>query len=128
MSDIGNLLSWTVFSIGDTATSVRDLLEGVAALVLTYLVSRMVQRIVTRKSGRWTIMKIQPATYGIIAVMVIWLVGIEVAFDLLGFDLTTLLAASGFLALGAGFAVKNIVENFLSAAFCGWKGRFDQVM
>ncbi len=46
--------------------------------------------------------------------VVIWLIGFEIVLHLLGIQLTTLFAASGFLALGAGFAVKNIVENFLS--------------
>jgi small-conductance mechanosensitive channel len=38
------------------------------------------------------------------------------ALHILGIRLTTLFATTGFLALGAGFAVKNIVENFLSGS------------
>jgi small-conductance mechanosensitive channel len=46
--------------------------------------------------------------------LIIWLVGFEIAMHLLGLNLSTVFAASGFLAFGAGFAAKNIVENFLS--------------
>lgn len=51
---------------------------------------------------------------GITVQLIIWMIGFEIALNLLGIQLTTLFAASGFLALGVGFAVKNIVENFLS--------------
>jgi len=43
---------------------------------------------------------------------------------LLGIDLTTVWAASGFLALAAGFASKNIVENILSGGML----RFEKVI
>jgi potassium efflux system protein len=36
--------------------------------------------------------------------------------QILGIELTTLFAAGGFLAIGAGFAAKNIVENLFSGS------------
>jgi len=113
MSKISGILDWTVFSVGDSATSLRGLLAAIAVLVLTHLVSKAARNVASRKAKQLDDDD-SNRIYGIFALLVVWLVGIEVAFDLLGFDLTSLLAAGGFLALGAGFAVKNIVENFLS--------------
>ena len=52
--------------------------------------------------------------YGVLVKLIIWLIGFEITTHLFGIQLTTLFAASGFFALAAGFAVKNVVENFLS--------------
>lgn len=114
MNRISDILNWTVFSVGDTATSLRGLVAAVAVLILTHLLSKVVRSAVKRKASQIDDDSGSNRVYGIIAVLVVWLIGIDVAFELLGFSLTSLLAASGFLALGAGFAVKNIVENFLS--------------
>jgi potassium efflux system protein len=54
------------------------------------------------------------AASGIAAQLIIWLIGLELTLHLLGIQLSILFAASSFLALGAGLAIKNIVENFLS--------------
>ncbi|MCK6520914.1 mechanosensitive ion channel [Myxococcota bacterium] len=40
--------------------------------------------------------------------------GIGVALELLGFDLSALFAAGAIFAVGLGFAMQNIVENFVS--------------
>ena len=114
MSRISDILNWTVFSVGDTTTSLRGLVAAVAVLILTHLLSKVVRSAVKRKASQIDDDNGSNRVYGIVAVLVVWLIGIDVAFELLGFSLTSLLAASGFLALGAGFAVKNIVENFLS--------------
>ena len=52
--------------------------------------------------------------FSISAQLIIWLIGFEFTLHRLGIHLTTLLAASGFLVLGASLAAKNIVEKFLS--------------
>ena len=49
----------------------------------------------------------------LIAILVL-LIGFEVSLHTLGIHLTTIFAAGGLFALAAGFAVKNIFENFLS--------------
>jgi len=114
MNKISEMLDWTVFSVSDSSTSLRSLLVAIAVLVLTHLVAKIVRNVVKRRASKLDDDDDSNRVYGLIALLIVWLIGIEVAFNLLGFNLTSLLAASGFLALGAGFAVKNIVENFLS--------------
>ena len=56
------------------------------------------------------------APTGLSPQLIVWIIGLEIALHLLGIQLTTLFAAGGFFAIGAGFAAKNIFENFLSGA------------
>lgn len=49
----------------------------------------------------------------LIAIVVLF-IGLEVALHLVGLRLTTLFAAGCVFAFAAGFAVKDIIENFLS--------------
>jgi len=104
-----------MFTIGDTQTTVGSLLVTgfviIATLLLAHRSKKALQRLLNRYSEK------EAGTvrvFGIVVQLIIWIIGFEIALNLLGIQLTTLFAASGFLALGAGFAVKNIVENFLS--------------
>jgi len=97
-----------VFSVGGTTTSLRGLLAAIAVLVLTHWLSKAARNAARRKAKQLDDDGDSNRIYGIISLLVVWLIGVEVAFDLLGFDLSSLLAASGFLALGAGFVVRKI--------------------
>jgi ASC-1-like (ASCH) protein len=48
--------------------------------------------------------------------LIIWVIGFELALHLLDIRLTTPFAATGFFAVAAGFAAKNVVENLLSGS------------
>lgn len=76
----------------------------------TILIGRLAKKAVQRFLNRSSEKEAETTrVYGIVAQIIIWVIGFEIALHLLGIHLTTLFAASGFLALGAGFAVKNIV-------------------
>jgi potassium efflux system protein len=114
---VDKLLAWPLFSIGDTQTTVGIALSAIGVVFATLLLGQLVQRAIQGFFENLHVKDHDAAKgYGIIVQVVIWIVGFELALHLLGIRLTTLFAASGFFALGAGFAVKNIVENFLSGA------------
>ena len=52
-----------------------------------------------------------------IAKLLVWFIGLDVSLHLLGIHLNTILAASGFLTVGAGFASRNFIENNMSGLF-----------
>ncbi|NHZ73495.1 MAG: mechanosensitive ion channel [Nitrospirae bacterium] len=115
LSDLQELLAEPIFTIGSTQTTLGRALVVVAVLLVTFGLARLVRRSTLRHfekhdAGDDVAAK---STANIIAVVVL-LVGLEIALHLLGLRLTTLFAAGGLFALGAGLAAKNIVENFLS--------------
>jgi len=109
------LLHVRLFTIGGTNTTVGSALAVAAILVVTYLVARAVRRLAGRHFSRRGIDDdIALQTTAMVLQVVVWLVGIEVVLHLLGIRLATLFATTGFLALGAGFGIKGVVENWLA--------------
>jgi len=114
-AEMHELLGKQLFTIGSTQTTVGRALAVAAILLVTFLVAALVRRQILRHfekhdAGDEVAAK---STARIVAAVVLF-IGLEIALHILGLRLTTLFAAGGLFALGAGFAVKNIVENFLS--------------
>jgi small-conductance mechanosensitive channel len=116
---IDKILGWPLLNIGNAQTTIGTLLAAILVVIATLFLGRVV-----RKAVRGFFLRLHEKddhasehasrVYSIVAQLFIWLIGFELTFHLLGIRLTTLFAAGGFLALGAGLAAKNIVENFLS--------------
>jgi potassium efflux system protein len=114
MESITNLLNVPLVTIGGTQTTIGTWLAAFITVIVTLLAARLVRGSVQKIFHRLDKADDIGNASGITAQFIVWLIGFELALHILGIQLTTLFAASGFLALGAGFAVKNIVENFLS--------------
>jgi len=109
------LLGVRLFTISGTDTTVGSVLAVVAILVVTYLVARTVRRRAAYHFNRHGIdddLAVQTAAT--VLQLVTWLIGIELVLHVLGIRLATLFATTGFLALGAGFGIKSLVENWVS--------------
>ena len=114
---MGDLLGKPLFLLGGRQVTMASLLAAFAVLVVTYILGRLARKVAPRyfqaqhaeeeKATRY---------YGIIIELVVWFVGLDIALHVLGVQLTALFAAGGLFALGAGLAVKNVVENFLSGS------------
>ena len=115
MDSFDNVLGMPLFNIGNAQTTAGTLMAAflvvIATLMLGQLVRKAVQRFVLRLHKHDDH---AARVFSISAQLIIWLIGFEFTLHLLGIHLTTLLAASGFLVLGASLAAKNIVEKFLS--------------
>lgn len=114
MNAITDILDLTVFVVGDTVTTVRACLTAIVILFATYVLARLAKKAIGRTIDRVDGLDNSRRMLGFFVGLIVWLVGFEIALHLLGLNLNTVFAASGFLAFGAGFAAKNIVENFLS--------------
>ena len=121
METMSELLNQGLFTIGDTQTTLGSLLMVAAIVVATLLGGRWVYRLVRNRSVREHGTDEEGSrVYGMVAQVLIWFIGLDLALHLLGIHLKSILAASGFLAVGVGFAAKNIIENFLSGLILLW--------
>jgi len=112
---MNEILAKPLFSIGATEITMGKALLVLVVVLATLLVARWVRRLTIRHFERHDAgdeaAVLSSAT---LIAFVILLIGLELTLHILGIRLTALFAAGGLLALGAGLAVKNIVENFLS--------------
>jgi len=109
------LLNVRLFSISGTDTTVGSALTIAVIVAAAYLLARNVHRLVAhnfRRRGMHDDIALAAMTS--VLQVVVWLIGVEIGLKLLGVSLATLFAATGFLALGASFAVKGLVESWLA--------------
>jgi small-conductance mechanosensitive channel len=111
---LGRSLEFKLFRIGTTDITVSTLLAVVALLILTLWLSartrRLVERGLTRRGGR-------PEVVGMMAGLVYYvllLTGLGVALSTAGIQLTALFAAGAVFAVGIGFALQGVVQNFVA--------------
>ena len=111
------MLSWPLFSIGETQTTLGSLLVVIAVVIAAIFLGRLARKLMQRHVEKLHDSDGEVSSaYGIVPQLIVWIIGFEIALHLLGIQLTTLFAAGGFFAIGIGFAAKSIVENFLSGA------------
>lgn len=108
------VLDTVLFRIGDTAVSLSTLLTSVVVILLTFWVSRILRRLaehtLSRRGGR-------PGLIGTVTGLIhytVLAIGFGVALDTAGVDLTALFAAGAIFAVGLGFAMQSIAQNFVA--------------
>ncbi|RMH19085.1 MAG: hypothetical protein D6701_05380 [Gemmatimonadetes bacterium] len=113
---IRQVLDFTLFHVSDRSVTVESVLVAMAILGAAYLASRVAQRILAR-GARLGVRELDAgavATAQRLTHYSIMLVGAGVAVETIGIDLTTLFTAGAVVAVGLGFAMQNILQNFVS--------------
>jgi small-conductance mechanosensitive channel len=108
------LLDRTFFTIGGTRVTPTLLLVLVLVAAGTLVASRVLQRIVERGLRA---LGAREGSVGAARRLVHYTVlaaGLGIALDTLGVNLATLFAAGAIFAIGIGFAMQNIAQNFVS--------------
>lgn len=115
MSGLTDFLDKTFFTVGDASITVGGLLLALLIAALTFVLSWTLQRVIARGAALAGIGKPGPVAvvqrlthYGVLAV------GLAVALDILGINVAALFAAGAIFAIGLGFAMQNIAQNFVS--------------
>jgi small-conductance mechanosensitive channel len=109
------ILNFQVVQIGGSAITVQHILLFVIALLITRYVARSTRRLLDDH----VLSKVEPAPRYVIIRMVqyaVWVVGIFIALEFLGVDLTALTVVAG--ALGVQYAVW-VVGIFIALEFLG---------
>ena len=115
ISAVQRVLDVRLFEVGGTTVTVASVVTFVVLVIATFWFSKLVQRVVGRMLDRGgvreraTIALVQRALH-----YVVLIAGVAVAFQTVGISLTTVFAAGAVVAVGVGFALQNILQNFVS--------------
>ena len=112
--DIKVLFERKILTLGGSAITVESLLAGLAIVFFTIVIANVLafstRRLLARRGSpmgvQFAIAKI--VRYAILAI------GVVGGLDSMGFRLNALFAASAVVAVGIGFGLQNIAQNFIS--------------
>lgn len=114
MQLLRQILDFRLIEFGGTQVTVGSILGSLIVILVTYVASRSVQRMAAHAMSQ---QKMARATMSVIQRLLhysIMVVGVGVALDTVGFKLGTLFAAGAIFAVGLGFAMQDIAQNFVS--------------
>ena len=112
---IRRVLDVRLFEIGETSVTVSSVATFIVLVILTFWISGLIQRLLGRgmeRGGfreRSTVALVQRGTHYLVL-----LAGVAVALQTIGISLTTVFAAGAVVAVAIGFALQNILQNFVS--------------
>jgi small-conductance mechanosensitive channel len=108
-------LDRVIFHAGETAVTVGSVVAATVVLIFSWVLSKLVQRAITRALGsREGVREGGVRATRRLTHYSVMLVGALLAFRVVGIDLSTLFAAGAVFAVGLGFALQNITQNFVS--------------
>lgn len=115
ISERANLLDVRLFEVGGTAVSLMTLVTVLILVGVSFLAARIAERAMARVLRRRDVrgMGSVAATARLVRYTVLT-VGLGVAVETLGVDLSTLFAAGAILAVAAGLAMQEIAQNFVA--------------
>ena len=114
--EILDVLRKKLISLGDVTITPAVLISVVLILLGAFWLSRFVRDVLRRNVFRRTHLTIgTQETIARILHYIIMLLGVFIAIQQLGVDLTTLAAISAVLLVGIGLGLQNITSNFISA-------------
>jgi len=108
------LLDFTLFRIGNTPLTIGTLVTAIATVVVTLVATALLERLVKRRfaargvKGQGGAVAVQLLHYAMLAI------GFSVAATTVGINLSALFAAGAVFAIGFGFAMQNIAQNFVA--------------
>lgn len=113
--EAGSWINASLFTIGDTPVTALGLLRVVLILGIAWLMSYWLRRMFHRLGQRGDGSN-QPAFYtiGRLTHYLLILLGVFVGLSSIGMDFTNFALVAGALAIGIGFGLQAIVNNFIS--------------
>ena len=116
VQEVIDVLKKKLISLGDVTITPAVLLSVVLILIGAFWLSRFLRGVLRRNVFRRTHLTIgtQETVFRILH-YIIMLLGVFIAIQQVGVDLTTLAAISAVLMVGIGLGLQNITSNFISA-------------
>ena len=109
-----SFLDTRLMEVGGTTITVATALSSIVIIVFTAWLAAAVRRGVRKLSERRGLGEGTSGTVGGVLYYLILMAGFGVALQTMGIDLAALFAAGAIFAIGLGFAMQNIAQNFVS--------------
>lgn len=112
LSEARSWLNIDIVRIGETDVTVSTIITLVLIVLVTYWISRLLRKMTLALLSRR-----HPAaasTLGALIHYAVLIIGFSTALSTAGINLTGLFAAGAIFAVGIGFAMQSIVQNFVS--------------
>jgi small-conductance mechanosensitive channel len=109
------ILDYPLFNLGGTPVTVATVVVFLMILLATFVISRLIQKALIRG-----LMARKVKDEGTIEVArrllhyAVLATGLAIGLQTIGINLAALFAAGAFFAIGLGFAMQNIMQNFVS--------------
>lgn len=104
----------SLFTVGGTTVTLASVVTAAIILAATWVVSKILQRIMTGIYQRRSVGAGVQYALNRLLHYVILAFGVFAALDNLGFSMTALAGIGAILAVGIGFGLQNIAQNFVS--------------
>lgn len=109
--------SATWFTIGTTPVNLPRIIALIFIFVLVWWIARITEQLIIRftKTNRIDTLK-ESTIYALsrISRYVVWLIGVILGLNFIGFDMGSLILMGGALGVGIGFGLQNIFSNLVS--------------
>lgn len=114
LSDVWSVIATPFFTLGNKPISIIDIFLGFALLLASFSLARLGEKFIEdilkdKEIDQGIKSAIEKFTYYSIVVL-----GIIISVESLGINLDSLATVGGLFAVGIGFGVRNIAENFIS--------------
>ncbi len=114
LQTLGRVLELQLFTIGNTVVSVSTLVASLVVMLLTVWLGRVLRRLIqatlTRRGARADVVG---SVSGMVYYSVLVL-GFAIALSTAGVELSAMFTAGAVFAVGIGFAMQSIVQNFVA--------------
>lgn len=109
-----DFLDYPLYEKGDVTVSVIHLFEIILILIITYVIIRIIKRIIHKQEIR---KRMEPGQLHAIFQIIkyfLWVIAIAIILDTLEIEITILLASSAALLVGLGLGLQQIFQDFVS--------------
>ena len=112
---VSHLLHYKLFEINRTPVTLSSIVMFIVVITFFYMLSRLLQNLLRNKILAH--FRIDPGTQFTMARIshyLVMIIGLILAFQFIGIDLSGLAVIIGLLSVGIGFGLQNITSNFIA--------------
>lgn len=115
LGELGAALAEIVIPIGKGQVSMLTIVEGIVVVIVALIVALWVSGLVERRlAGASQIDPNLRVVFANIVRVALVVIGVMIALEVVGFDLTLLAVFGGALAVGVGLGLQNLAANYIA--------------